>query len=120
MNSFHFPFTTKENGKYEIDGNGKTEDAKHHRFRKRNLIKSVVFSALLNAFGPTPYAVWYTLQNASVLTVQQLNVYYQISIFIRNAWSAMDFFVYYLFNKRFKNVLKGYLKKTRLIKKNVN
>lgn len=76
----------------------------------RNITKMVIFTSFSDVLGTIPYAIAYILIH-SVYTQAQINTFYQISLITLNLAPALDILIYYFFNRLFREVLKGYIRK---------
>lgn len=75
----------------------------------RNMTRMVMSSLFFNAFGQTPYAVCFVVQQFIVVN-EAYNTATQIAFMCILFAPALEFFFYYSFNKLFKSVFDGYFK----------
>ena len=67
----------------------------------------VIFASFSNVIGTVPYSIVYILDH-SIMTQAEIGYLFDITLAFLNTTIALDLFVYYLFNKLFRDVLKGY------------
>lgn len=78
----------------------------------KNITKMVIFQGLLNVTGTVPYGIYFILNQSKLVTVtQQFVDFNNAAVLLLYLIPALDIFVYYFFNKLYKEVFLSYLKK---------
>ena len=74
----------------------------------KSLIRMVIISSFMNAAGTLPYSLVYIAEQ--ILTYHgTVGVVFNLSIALLYALLGLDTFVYYSFNKLYRQVLQGYI-----------
>lgn len=76
----------------------------------RNITRLVIFTSFLNIICATPYTIVYILEH-TVYSFGQLLLFSSISYTLLICTPTLDIFVYYFFNRLYRDVLKSYFKK---------
>jgi hypothetical protein len=78
----------------------------------KNITRMVIFHALLNVTGTVPFTIYFILNSGKlVAATQQFNDFTQVAVIFLYGAPGLNLFIYYLFNKLYKEVFQGYFKK---------
>jgi hypothetical protein len=89
------------------------ENASNSRNATKNITRMVIFHTLLNITGTFPIIVYNILNYGKLVSVtsQQFNDFYNVAVIIIYGAPGLNIFIYYFFNKLYREVFRGYLKK---------
>lgn len=79
--------------------------------RAQNITRMVIASSFINVFTEMPYSICFVLLTTGIGSKFVLQIAITVSVVPLFFSPALDFFIYYFFNKLFKGVFDDYVKR---------
>jgi hypothetical protein len=88
------------------------ENASNSRNATKNITRMVIFHSLLNITGTVPFIIYATLNYGRfVTTTQQFIDFANVASIFLYLTPGLNIFIYYFFNKLYREVFQDYFKK---------